>query len=272
MLVSCILTRKETALPDTTPTLDSVAMLGSNPCVLPCWQKITPGISTIREMDEVTQILFGLFLPKKTDTFQNKEYVAGSIGKTFLIDGTKIYFSAGMFSISNHELVEVLDIWADIIGHQETDISIGHNVYWQFFTKYSLQNILAKYGVPEKVLIFGEVYSEEWLQDRNALHLRVLYPSKGIFVNYDMPLVKEGNIGIACPNNADFRLWLTLPNPNQPYLELWESAQGYTNFSRTFDTPIEEAIHLTTIDFYNKFKESNDACFETPLDVWKIKP
>ncbi len=102
-------------------------MLKSNLCLLPCWQKITPGISKVNEMDAITQTLLGIPLSKKTATFQEKEYLAASANKTFLIDETKIYFSTGLFSITNHEIVEVLNIWADIIDHQEADTSIGHN-------------------------------------------------------------------------------------------------------------------------------------------------
>lgn len=272
LFVSCAPTPIETTLPYATPTQNSVVRLGSNQCLLPCWQKITPGNSTIHELDIVVQDLLGTSLSTKTDIFHGQEYIAASADKTILLDGTKIFFSVGMFSIANHEIVDVITFWADVIGHQEADTSNGHNAYWQLFTTYSLQNTLITYGVPEKVLIFGEVYVEDFLQDRNALHLRLLYPSKGIFIDYDMPMTTDGDKGVACPRNADFELWLTVPNPNNLYMEFWEGAQGYTNFSGTFDTPIEEAIHLTISDFYNQFKVSNDVCFETPLDIWKVNP
>ena len=245
-----------------------IQMLGDNKCLLPCWQEITPGTSSIIELDATVQVLLGMSLSPKSSVFQGQEYLATNAYKEFSIQGTEIYFSVGTFSQSNQSIVEALHIWADVIGYQELDNSKGHFSYWQLFKDYGLQSVLSTYGIPEKILIFGEMYHEESLYDRDALHLRLLYPTKGIYISYDMPSKRNEGKGTACPSEADFSLWLTSPESSQYYESWWESSQGYTNFSTTFDTPVEEALGMNTESFFETFSKDNAPCITTPVEIW----
>lgn len=287
LLVSgCVPSRGETTIPTDTldikltptlsvsssavpsPTLAESPALGNNQCLLPCWQGITPGVSSFNDLTIEVQTLLGIELFPESIIFQGEEYLSAYAYRDFSLNSTEIHFGLGTYTRSDTESVEVLDIWADVINHQEGDKSKGKNAYWRFFNNYSLQKILTNYGIPDTVLIFGELYPEDFLREREAFHLRLLYPAKGIYVSYDMPLERvEGN-GIACPFDANFDLWLTSPDLSQSHEAWWESSQGYTDFSSTFDTPIEEGIGMNTESFYEIFSSENAPCIVTPIKIW----
>jgi hypothetical protein len=251
-----------------TPTVAAVSNLGNNQCLLPCWHRITPGVSSVLDLDLTSQFLLGMPLSRGSGVFQDHPYVTTFAFRDFSIGDTKINLSVGTYSHPDSDVVDVLDISANVLKHGQSDETKGKAEYWQLFRDYSLQNILSAYGIPDDVLIFAETYDEDLLKYRDALHIRLLYVEKGIFVSYDMPLKEEDVRGIACLTNSEFRLWLTSPDTSQYYQEWWESAQGYTDFSQTFKTPIEEALQLTLAEFFDKFKEQENACLETPLGIW----
>ncbi len=256
------------SITQTSTTVDDFSVLGDNQCSLPCWRGIVPGKSSIAELGAITQNLIGVSPSQESGTFQNQQYFSTDAYKSFMSDKSRIGFSIGSFSHFNQNIIEVLDIQTYVLEYEEADESKGQSSYWRLFQKYSLQNVLTEYGQPSQVMIFAEMYREEFLQERESLYLRLLYPAKGIYVSYDMPLGRNGDKGIACPSNADFSLWLTSPDLSEFYEPWWEGSQGYTNFSATFDTPIEEALGMNIDSFYDIFSKENAPCFTTPIKIW----
>lgn len=249
-----------------TPIVDLT--LGDNQCLLPCWHGITPGVSTIIDLDVVVRMLLGVPLSQKTSSFLGQEYIATNAYREISIDGTIMYISVGSFSQLNRNNLDVLQVWSNVIGYQESDEIKGYSTYWREFENYSLQNVLLIYGVPEEILIFSEMYHEDFLQDRESLHIHILYPSRGIYVSYDMPSTRDNDRGVSCPINANFNLWLTSSDSNEFYKLWWQNSQGYTNFFETFDTPIEEALGMDIESFYEVFSKENTSCFITPIKIW----
>lgn len=237
-------------------------------CQLPCWHGITPGVSTIIDLDVVVRMLLGMPLSQKTGSFLGQEYIATNAYREISIDGTIIYISVGSFSQLNRNNLDVLQVWSNVIGYQESDESKGYSTYWREFENYSLQNVLLIYGVPEEILIFSEMYHEDFLQDRESLHIHILYPSRGIYVSYDMPSTRDNDRGVFCPIDANFNLWLTSSDSNEFYKLWWQNSQGYTNFSETFDMSIEEALGMDIESFYEVFSKENTSCFITPIKIW----
>lgn len=252
----------------TSTTPDDFSVLGDNQCLLPCWQGVIPGKSSISELETITQNLLGISLSQGSGAFQNQQYFSTDAYKSFMFDKSRIGFSIGSFSHFDQSIIEVLDIQTYVLEYEEADESKGQSSYWQLFQKYSLQNVLSEYGLPSRVLIFAEMYQEEFLWDRDALHIRLLYPKKGIYVSYDMPLRRNGDNGTACLANANFSLWLTSPDLSKFFEVWWENSQGYTNFSSTFDTPIEEAIGMNIESFYEIFSKESAPCITTPINIW----
>lgn len=265
-------TRGSTLKSDDAYTLLKKMFQGSQSCQLPCWGGITPGISSSSEAKMVLQPLFDVYEGGPVLNYKNQQLRTTGGGRSFFIKNIEISFVFGWLSQQNETMIEMLQLkgFAFRDENNSKENIYGTEPYNLLFEEYNLHNILSTYGVPSKVLTFAYVYelgNDNPFPNPEVFQILLIY-DEGIFVEYTMPLKRIGNgIGKVCPSEAFFNLWLVPRSTSEFYQEMWSSSTtGSSDFS--YRLPIERSTQMTFDEFYQIFRQSNNPCIETPLDIW----
>jgi len=241
-------------------------------CQLPCWGGITPGITSTLDAGEIVRPLFSVLDGGFIADYKGHRYLSAGGGRTFLVANTEVSFILGWWYYEGDNIVQKLHIKA--FAYQELNgkrvITYGSEAYNQLFEEFSLHGILSVYGVPATVMTFAQLYThnDTPFQNPEEFQLILLYPDKGIFIEYTMPLIRKGNnTGIACPSDAIFETWLIPSNSGDFYIELWSS---YTTGSPDFTSrqPIDESIQMNSDEFYRTYLKADAQCFEVDMSIW----
>ena len=136
---------------------------------------------------------------------------------------------------------------------------------------YSLKSILNKYGRPTDVFTTVEIYNTEPTAP-DFMMIWLLYPEKGFIAKYTANAELNNEKVTGCPTKSFFTFWLFPPDDGENYKQLkkLDSDLGYifpTLSERT--KPISEAFGISVDKFYKTFTGSNDACLETPYNIWQ---
>jgi hypothetical protein len=250
-------------------------MKNSDNCQLPCWMGISPGQSI---MDIRTQFTI---LSSVT-----KQSLFGVNTNDWVIGGAIILFPRKdvTFEIVNNYLSKIGDGNISVIAFstrsysEESDLAsgdvYGNLDYLEVFSQYTVSRILSKYGEPDQIYILGSLRNDKlpetpgWGDD---FVLYLWYPSKGIFLNYQMAVSGSGDNYRFCPSDAFISGNLMKGDPGSGYkdilMRLGETYQHILSGSPYIKTP-QDAFDMTNEDFYKLFSVPTNRCLETPKSIW----
>lgn len=247
------------ALPTVTPrpalTVDerralAKRMLETNGgCELPCWWGITPGETRWQEVVELLGLRGGNFSQQgrrvhdvmyvPLDPHRPSDY------------GIRLIFT------EYDGVVQSLEVWSEMFVGR---VSPSFPRDWH---RYSLDQVLARYGKPSQVML------ELWPNPPEPYYpyrLFVFYDHLGILVEYEGPAI-PGEIFQVCPEFeqvTSLRLWLQSPEQERSLLEL----AGLDPLELAQMLPLEEATGMDIRTFYETFRKAKRACLESPAEVW----
>lgn len=263
--------------PSPAPTLvaeDANALMGdfltnSSDCNLPCWLGITPGISTLAEvqarLESFDSIAEKIYIGEAGDLWNlgsldlqlPKENIVVEIYSTFLIS-------------SNEDKVAIIGVDTQALSQNLAGQVYGDQNYVEALSAYTLSQILSKYGSPMEIWVTAEIYEFE----QNApdyFEIRLLYPDKGIFVRYKTPIDSFEENYRVCPSKSSVDLWLLAPDIGNSYQEkLLSLGDEWTGFfpPSNFNKPTIEAFGKSEEEFVHSIISSPTYCYESPKSIW----
>lgn len=243
-------------------------------CLLPCFLGITPGISTVNDL-EIAFTPYTAIL----STWGGKEGLDFELGKEI-----KNHFYLEYRANPNQQIINRLYVstqatrmieypYPDEEGNTyEFVYEYGAETYRQLMSNYSLQKLLTEYGIPSRLLVRAEQYLYDGRpplpsQQFGQIKLRLFYPEHGIIIMFKMPLSKAGSNGQGCPSMAFVSFWLTPPDIDGSYAKMLSQKEQQGNAFELEKTP-DESINMNLEQFYDTFQSSEDTCIQTPLSLW----
>ena len=226
-------------------------------CELPCWWGITPGQTSLSEVEEYFHIL-------GARTGRTQQRISGN---NFF--GARFENSLPEFNIS------FLDIEGNVYaiyvsGNQAgTQDQSDFELFWE---PYSPKNVVTDYGAPSRILLSAYGGFVPGTTGKQGYILWIIYDSLGIMIRYD-GLIQDLPMLHFCPElalgaNNIHRIEITLQNPSNPRIPIgWIDSILGNEPERV--KSIQEAANLSMEDFYELFSQSEKpACFDTPKDIW----
>lgn len=224
-------------------------------CDLPCWWGITPGLTTLAEVDKLTKEL-GAF---------------GSVleGQEFRLPDGLITRYVGFDRFHSSESIDIgLGAKNDIIQsiNIERDVTIREEkisrIYWN---AYSLNHIFEKYGKPDRIWVknFPSIRKSSTVN----ITMFVFYDKLKFLIVYSMD-TKIADPMLICPTFDDgqigrFNLYILSLSQDVTL----EKYAGIVLDAEEYMLPIEEAAGVSVSEFYEFFLSGNE-CFETPRGIW----
>lgn len=251
-----IITPTKTTEPTVSPTLAAEEALTfikqmqriNGECRLPCWWGITPGITTLDEARQVFAPLRHYRTTRGTVGFSYPDY-------------------SGIDASIETENGIVKEIW---VFASTFRIDKGNNIEYLPFDEswypYSLRGVLEQLGPPSKAQIgFGTVIDAVGNEYFDQYELHVFYNDAGLIVRYTgLPDETEtGNVRacFALSQAVDIRVYIREPVISSDGLQVppWDYL--------TNPKSLEEATHLSLVEFYENFQGDQD-CLDSPSSLW----
>jgi hypothetical protein len=149
----------------------------------------------------------------------------------------------------------------------------------QDWERYTLDQVLARFGKPSQVLL------HYWFDHESLFSVGVLYEDRGILVEY-MGLVQgEKGAGgyhfdsmVICPTRnhlTDINIWLKSPEMEPSLTDLFvDGGGGYLSLLPYQNTPsLEDATGMSLDTFYTTYLDPNaDVCMEAQWDLGDCLP
>ena len=201
-------------------------------------------------------------------TFSDRAFIASGMKADLQVKDNILDLSINWYAPENQDTIELMNIKS---AAYKLENGIYKNMfnsefYHEYFKRYEISQILVDLGKPSKVLVFAEVYNPNPNVNPETLQVWLLYPEKGVFARYDMPLSRIGTFGQGCPSESFVSLWLTPPDINGFYTEIIPYLDGYSSFSN--HKTIEDATTMSLEKFYITYNAPNNDCIKTPLSIW----
>lgn len=208
-------------------------------CELPCWWGIVPG---------------------ETDwhTVQNRFRAMG--GFVFDIPHPERLFDyrIGLSFVEQQGVVQSIRVTSEVFRG-------GTSLHFaQDWHRYSLDQVLTRYGEPSQVML------ELWPNPPEPYYpyrLFVLYEGLGILIEYEGPAI-PGETFQVCPEFeqvAYLCLWLQSHEQERSLLQL----AGLDPLEQAQMLPLEEATGMDVHTFYETFRQAGtEACLQSPTEVW----
>ncbi len=159
----------------------------------------------------------------------------------------------------------------------DPDGSFRYEVAWEDprlpeITKpYDLSHVLARYGMPSEVLI--RTYRATLLNRPWPISLVVYYPDKGFMIEYVANGEGAPNSSIAwCPLQAFPNFWFWSPSNGTTLSNVVSGLAGEQLDRESlgdFKT-IKEATGINVQDFYSMYRNNENKCVKTPVNLWPM--
>jgi hypothetical protein len=233
-------------------------------CSLPCLWGITPGISTISDVQNLILPFAGVAEYSRLPS----NIFGGMIFNIPMKDDSRISIFLSYYPSPDSQTISAVLLGTQAFhndGDPNQDQSFyGSDLYTKMLNSYTLHGILSTYGVPSEVLVFVEPSAPKYF------NLRILYPEKGIFISYGTFVEKQGGNYLGCPSNMFISLYLLPSNSGNTYQQIlptigpdWGNVYPKSDFKS-----LDEAVHMSLDDFYQTFKNPTNRCLETPMLMW----
>ena len=243
---------------------------GNDLCTLPCWWGILPGESSLTQLNERIEPLSSII--QSSPYFQinvsGQPFLVSGMGVNLRKENEIIDLHVSWYTDKNKDKVELISIKpiSLTLENGEYQNAYSSNFYKTALIKYKISQILSELGKPSKILTFAEIYKLNPYGNSETFQIWLLYPERGVFVRYDMPLRRINELGQGCPSESIVSLWLTPPDTTGFYAGIVPTMDGYSGFSH--HKTIEESTTLSVDYFYMVYKDSTDECVTTPLSIW----
>lgn len=233
-------------------------------CALPCWWGITPGTTTIADIQAILEPFLGLAISKVRYEFSDS---GGHLLMRPLPNGLKV----GIQYLARDGIVSMIYISTEVINDAGS-IIYGDTEYVKIMSSYTLEGIMSKYGKPDRVMIRSFSYLTAYNQPTRVL---LYYPEKGIVAQYLSPnsLRQNGDQihNLICPVEDVISLRLFDPASG---MELAQVLSIDDNFSKYKD--IADSTNMDIDTFFNSYQEYDETNFtsvcppflETSWELW----
>lgn len=243
-------------------------------CQLPCFWGITPGMTTF---EEAKSILVPLKLISDDSEF---EPPLGSIDvDTELADLNmliKIKYRIEEKGIDQTSKIAylVIDLRAierAMINGEPSSLEIfKSDLFAKEIEYYSLSEVLNQLGIPKEVkvqTISRYPPAEQGIRPPSYMHLVLIYPNEGVFVEYltDISINNDQVTGCFNAASVEFDLYKKVSRTTETFIE--ELSQTWVE-ALPYYLPIEKATQYSRYAFYEKFKQTGDGCIVTPAKLW----
>jgi hypothetical protein len=222
-------------------------------CRFPCIMGIEPGLSSWESLRKI-------FDPISSTKKGPNEWTWNINGNEDLIGNM---FFRGSEKIINHIQVEY--------HFEPYGPSIHSSEFGPAIERYSIQKILAEYGVPSRILLFPQEQLEE-LGPGPSLEIVLFYDKLGFVVHYgfeNVLTVLSPSVYYVCPDfeSTDlFRLFFQASDDPAPLERMFEKESN--DWLTIYLQPVEKVTNLSVEDFYNLFVTSGGKkCFE--IEYWR---
>jgi len=238
-----------------------------NDCGLPCFAGITPGGSLLIDASKK-------LLPfSAISDWNTLNEMGGQFGITYPKDGVDMRIFIDPESTKDSNYVEVLIVRTEALQKIEDGYLMAYdaNPYHKIFGVYSLQNILATYGLPTEIYMTVEINEGEYNSPDFVL-LWLLYPEKGFIAKYIGNADEIDGTVYGCPSKMFVELWLFPPYKDNRYKEellSFDENLGYVFPAASPRTKsIFDGMDMTIDEFYQMFNQPTTQCLETPSGNW----
>jgi len=239
-------------------------------CELPCWLNITPGRSTLLDVNLSWGGLEGI-----TTTYSDPLSTGkGNLDFDYEISGHDIYINTSYYLLSGSEVIKSISVSTRTLGdagngNRDPVYTLGD--YKDTVHDYLLPNILSTYGLPIQIFLSMEIISAEPTSP-DFFHIWLLYPASGAIIEYTGSAQVNDNIINGCPTDTFVSLWLVSPNDLNLYQKTLKDITGADWNDLTTASPFYkstmDAIGIATNEFYETYKTSTTSCIKSPLNIW----
>jgi len=243
-------------------------------CPLPCWMGIVPGQSTWHELKN-QQTMLSNIATDKINQLQGGNWLYGEFDIRFTKSTATIDILSIFMGPAGGENITFFGFdTKSYKPYDDPDRDLyGYGPYNDMLRAYSLQAILSNLGKPAIIHVLASLRHDLPVTPGfgDYFQLHVVYPQKGILMEYQMKPEDDGNNYRICPASAWISGGLTAP----------DLGPGYGKFLATVDTNLtylasplqqagntEEAFGMTIEEFYQAFLSAPDRCLETPKSLW----
>ncbi len=239
------------------------------PCQLPCWGGITPGKSTLTDVQKQLTVFSGISNRTYFGPAGNS-WIVGNLDVFYPLGNTVIEIWPGYIALSDGETVLGISIGTQSLPQNPEGLVYGDNDYNSLLSAYTLPQIFATYGMPTQTFVTAEIYvAEPTAPDYFKIHL--MYQDQGIFITYTMPAEINEDSYKFCPSDSLIELDLIPQGNGDNYQEFFRQIgdDEWASFpSSPLNKSMEEALGMTTEEFYDLFSSSTTQCLESPISIW----
>jgi hypothetical protein len=241
-----------------------LALLANNGnCHLPCLWGLTPGKSSSRDAQAI-------LVPISTlSGFTSFKPGIGSISPEYTDDNINIYSKLGFLAEPDNYIISRISFRVE--AHKKIldggyEKVFGSTLFGERVKIYQIPSILSEQGVPDSVLI-GTLAGHFRDGGSWGFHILLLYPKRGLLVDYttQMQLVDENILG--CPSNAHVEFEIYPSGEEDLFFKHLESTNWPQNIKSNYKS-LEDVTSMTRNDFYETFRQPTDKCIETPANLW----
>lgn len=270
------LTPVATDTPTTVPTLlvdqarqhllDLLANNGS--CHLPCLWGITPGQSTSQDAQASWSPLSSIqsIYDIEPSFGSERGHISPDYVEGDLMLHTKVHY------LSENQIISNISFkaweWQEYVasnGSPGLASIFDSQTFGQRTAYYSLADVLSKQGKPASVMISTSGPPQIYIGG-GGFYIVLLYPDKGIWVNYTTQMYVVGSSVRGCPADAHIEMELYPPgNPDSFFALLEKTDWGVKKIGYK---PLEEVTSMSVQEFYDAFRKPTDKCIETPAKLW----
>ena len=251
-------------LPVETAQIKLLDLLANNGnCRLPCLWGIMPGESTFWEAQAILASLSGLS-PYADLNFPGPSSISPTYNESGLEIYTRITYLINPESKITNRIVFNLEAHRSLQEGGYEDVydskSFGNKT-----SVYGLPHVLSEQGIPSSVMIatWGGPLTRGFT---GGFGILLLYPDKGVLVNYNTQMYVIGSNVRGCPVNAHVEMELYPPGQQETFFELLKKTDWNTKMK--YYQPLEEVTSMTLGEFYEAFREQSSRCIETPANFW----
>ncbi|MFL7792921.1 MAG: hypothetical protein AB8I69_12330 [Anaerolineae bacterium] len=254
-----------------------VDMLANNGgCELPCWWGITPGVTAWEDAQQQF-----LSYGKSISSWSWTADTWGTGHKVGLLGRHESY----PFDYVVEHIIYEQDGIVSLIGAQ------GHVPGWpadewslsprfvQDWDRYTLDQVLARFGKPSQVLL------HYWFDHESLFSVGVFYEDRGILIEYMGLAQGEREAGeyhfdpvVICPTRSqltDIHIWLKSSEMEPSLIDVFvDGGGGYLGLLPFQNTPsLEDATGMSLDTFYTTYLDPNaDVCMEAQWDLGDCLP
>jgi hypothetical protein len=235
---------------------------------------IVPGQATWQELKD-QQITMANIANRVTYRFDAGSWLLGGLDIHFTNDSATIGIRTSFLGPAGADSITFISFMTQAYKpYDDADRDLyGYEPYNAMMQAYSLPAILASFGIPDTVHVAASLRRD--LPDTPGFGdyflLHVLYPDRGVFMEYQMRPERHGGNYRICPAAAWINGDLTSPDLGTEYGPFLASIDGkYSYLLLPPQQPgiFEEMFGMTNEEFHHLFLSSTDQCLETPISLW----